>query len=59
MATGQLLDYRRHVSPPNPALAVLLPEEPHEDLKSLLAEVGIALAYWNGTTFIGVPGLTS
>ncbi|MFF4241802.1 hypothetical protein ACFYYL_38560 [Actinomadura geliboluensis] len=57
MAIGQLLDYGRHVQPANPELAVLLPAEPHEDLRALLALQDIALAYWDGTTFVGVPGL--
>ncbi|MGI5324083.1 hypothetical protein [Actinomadura nitritigenes] len=57
MAIGQLLDYSRHVQPPDPKLAVLLPTEPHEDLQALLALQDIALAYWDGTTFVGVPGL--
>src|SRR5690606_10522413 len=43
MAIGQLYDYRRHVKPSDPKLAVLLPSEPEEDLKELLAERGIAL----------------
>ncbi|GLZ15048.1 hypothetical protein Acsp04_52830 [Actinomadura sp. NBRC 104425] len=57
MAIGQLLDYRRHVKPAAPQLAVLLPEEPHADLRALLESLGIALAYWDGKTFVGVPGL--
>ncbi|GII79095.1 hypothetical protein Sru01_40770 [Sphaerisporangium rufum] len=55
MAIGQLLDYRRHVEPRYPGLAVLLPGEPHEDLRALLAELQISLAYWDGATFIDVP----
>lgn len=51
MAIGQLLDYRRHIVPADPALAVLLPDEPHEDLRSLLDSVNITLVYWDGTTF--------
>ncbi|MFI7438702.1 hypothetical protein [Nonomuraea indica] len=57
MAIGQLMDYRRHVDPPNPALAVLLPEEPHDDIKALLEDLGIALVYRAKSTFVGVPGL--
>ncbi|GAA4506708.1 hypothetical protein GCM10023191_064180 [Actinoallomurus oryzae] len=57
MAIGQLLDYRRHVNPSNPALAILLPEEPHDDLKDLLHAVDVTLVYWDGTTFIDVPSL--
>ena len=59
MAIGQLMDYRRHITPPNPALAVLLPEEPNEDLKALLDTLGIALVYREGAVFVGVPGLRS
>jgi 5-methylcytosine-specific restriction protein A len=59
MAIGQLMDYRRHINPPNPALAVLLPEEPKEDLKALLDTLGIALVYREGAAFVGVPGLRS
>ncbi|MFC6079816.1 hypothetical protein [Sphaerisporangium aureirubrum] len=57
MAIGQLLDYSRHVEPTQPKLAVLLPDEPNEDLQALLAELDIALAYWDGTIFVGIPGL--
>ncbi|MFC4008603.1 hypothetical protein ACFOY2_15335 [Nonomuraea purpurea] len=57
MAIGQLMDYRRYVNPPAPALAILLPEEPHDDIKALLNDLGIALVYSADGTFIGVPGL--
>jgi len=57
MAIGQLLDYSRHVQPAAPQLAVLLPEAPHDDLRALLESLGITLAYWDGKTFVGVPGL--
>ena len=57
MAIGQLFDYRRHVTPPNPAVAILLPSEPSEDLKALLAELDITLVYQDGDSFVGVPGL--
>ncbi|MEU6041230.1 hypothetical protein ABZ801_38140 [Actinomadura sp. NPDC047616] len=59
MAIGQLLDYSRHVKPAGPQLAVLLPEEPHDDLRALLESLEIALAYWDGKTFVGVPGLNA
>ncbi|MFC0036803.1 hypothetical protein [Actinomadura rayongensis] len=55
MAVGQLMDYRRHVHPIDPKLAVLLPDEPHEDLRDLLESVGIALVYRDGDRFIGWP----
>ncbi|MDL4771332.1 hypothetical protein [Actinomadura xylanilytica] len=57
MAIGQLLDYSRHVQPENPKRVVLLPAVPHEDLRALLESVGIGLAYWDGTTYVGVPGV--
>ncbi|MEU8319763.1 hypothetical protein AB0C33_15480 [Nonomuraea sp. NPDC048881] len=57
MAIGQLFDYSRHVVPAKPALAVLLPEEPHDDIKDLLDHAKIALVYRVGDTFVGVPGL--
>lgn len=41
MALGQLLDYSRHISP-TPALAVLLPEPPADDLVDLLNDHGVA-----------------
>ncbi|GAA0236207.1 hypothetical protein GCM10009527_035880 [Actinomadura nitritigenes] len=57
MAIGQLLDYRRHVTPPNPSLGILLPSEPDDDLKGLLDELGIMLTYWDGKAFVGAPAL--
>lgn len=54
MAVGQLHDFRRHVEPPNPRVAVLLPSEPSDkDLKDYLSDAGIALVYLDGDTFIG------
>jgi hypothetical protein len=41
MALGQLLGYSRHISP-TPALAVLLPEAPADDLVDLLNDHGVA-----------------
>ncbi|MEU2231867.1 hypothetical protein [Streptomyces vietnamensis] len=55
MAIGQLLDYRRHITPADPRLAVLLPEQPQQDLCALLEAEGIALVYRDGDTFTGVP----
>ncbi len=55
MAIGQLLDYRRHVIPACPAIAVLLPEEPKEDLQDLLESAKIALVYRDGDSFTGYP----
>lgn len=54
MAVGQLRDYRRHVEPTDPRLAVLLPNEPSDDdLKDFLEADGIALVYRDGDTFVG------
>jgi hypothetical protein len=44
MAIGQLLDYRRFVTP-QPQLRVLVPEPPNQDLCRLLAAVGIGAAW--------------
>ncbi|MER5222500.1 hypothetical protein [Streptomyces flaveus] len=52
MAIGQLKDYVRHIKPANPKLAVLLPEEPHEDLQDLLDREGISLVYQNGEQYV-------
>ncbi|MYQ99970.1 hypothetical protein [Streptomyces sp. SID6139] len=56
MAIGQLFDYRRRV--PNRdelRLAVLLPSEPTEDMKELLAELGMGLVYRTDDGFAGWP----
>jgi hypothetical protein len=50
MAIGQLLDYRRFVSPP-PLLAVLLPSRPRRDLHDLLTSAGIGLVWSEGKKF--------
>ncbi|WP_043231638.1 hypothetical protein [Streptomyces sp. NRRL F-5193] len=55
MAIGQLFDYRRHISPENPTLAVLLPSKPEQDLCDLLKAERIALVYREGETFVGGP----
>lgn len=41
---GQLLDYRRHIVP-KPALTLLLPHRPSDDLIDLLGDVGISCVY--------------
>ncbi|MEV0593156.1 hypothetical protein [Nonomuraea cavernae] len=51
MAIGQLFDYRRHVLPIEPLLAILLPAEPHNDLQDLLASLDIKLIYPKGGEF--------
>ncbi len=53
MAIGQLMDYRRHVTPSDPNLAVLLPQEPHPDLRDLLDSVNIGLVYRHEDSFTG------
>ncbi|BCL30358.1 hypothetical protein ACFFS2_28920 [Streptomyces aurantiacus] len=52
MAIGQLKDYVRHIDPANPKLAVLLPENPHEDLQDLLIREGISLVYQDGEEYL-------
>ncbi|MFJ2261847.1 hypothetical protein ACIOKD_26510 [Streptomyces sp. NPDC087844] len=52
MAIGQLKDYVRHIDPANPKLAVLLPENPHEDLQDLLNREGISLVYQDGEKYV-------
>jgi hypothetical protein len=44
MAIGQLMDYRRFANA-DARLAILLPEEPREDLRNLLDSVGIAVVH--------------
>ncbi|MFB6517824.1 hypothetical protein [Streptomyces sp. NPDC056401] len=56
MAVGQLADYRRHVPQPDGLrVAILLPSEPSEDLKALLAELKVALVYQTDDGFEGFP----
>ena len=49
-AIGQLMDYRRFVTP-EPHLAVLLPSQPRRDLQALLESVGVRLIWHEGKTF--------
>jgi 5-methylcytosine-specific restriction protein A len=44
LAIGQLLDYRRHISP-EPQMCLLVPEKPNDDLLALLKSVGIDCVY--------------
>jgi hypothetical protein len=53
MAIGQLLDYRRHIMPSHPKIALLLPSKPDQDLQKLLIAENIALVYQDGDNFIG------
>ncbi|MFC3495010.1 hypothetical protein [Glycomyces rhizosphaerae] len=55
LAIGQLFDYQRHIDPQPAALAILLPEAPNEDLKSLIASVGIELVFEEDGQFVGWP----
>ncbi|CAM5662245.1 hypothetical protein SPURM210S_04890 [Streptomyces purpurascens] len=57
MAIGQLLDYRRHLDevPDGLRLAVLLPEAPSADLRSLLEIEDIALVTQSADGFAGFP----
>ncbi|MGW4058648.1 hypothetical protein ACWEGE_10215 [Amycolatopsis sp. NPDC004747] len=54
-AIGQLLDYRRHVTPSNPTVSILLPSKPLDDLEELIASAGIALIYRDGDNYVGYP----
>jgi hypothetical protein len=54
MAIGQLMDYRRNITP-DPTLAVLLPEKPHPDLQDLLSSTNIHLVYKQSDKFVGWP----
>ncbi len=51
MAIGQLMDYKRFVSP-EPHLVVLLPSRPRDDLHALLTDVGVDLIWKDGSSFI-------
>jgi hypothetical protein len=52
MAIGQLADYKRFVDDGSPAhLALLVPSEPREDLKNLLAAEGIVIVHPDASGF--------
>lgn len=51
MAIGQLLDYRRHITPPPARCTVLLPSDPGNDLTDLIHSSGMDLVYQDGNTF--------
>lgn len=59
MAVGQLYDYRRHVHVDDLRCSVLLPERPTADLRDLLRDAGLGLAFREQTTFVLVPPNTS
>lgn len=48
MAIGQLMDYRRHVAPKS-RLAVLVPQQPSDDLLDLLKSLKIGVIYETAT----------
>lgn len=52
MAVGQLYDYRRHVHVDDLRCSVLLPERPSADLRDLLHDAGLGLAFREQTTFL-------
>ncbi|WP_190232783.1 restriction endonuclease [Streptomyces avicenniae] len=51
MAIGQLLDYRRFLTP-SPDCAILLPEQPRKDLLDLCAAIHIAAMWPEGNAFV-------
>jgi hypothetical protein len=55
MAVGQLYDYRRHVHVDNLRCSVLLPERPTADLRDLLIDAGLGLAYQEKASFVLDP----
>jgi hypothetical protein len=60
LAIGQLLDYRRHIEvPPGLRLAVLLPSDPGDDLRDLLAAEDVALVFQTENGFEGFPLITA
>ncbi|MBW9110665.1 hypothetical protein [Microbacterium ureisolvens] len=59
MAVGQLYDYRRHVHVEDLRCAVLLPERPTADLRDLLHDAGLGLAFREQRTFVVEPPNTS
>jgi hypothetical protein len=52
MAIGQLLDYRRFLTP-SPRVAVLLPSRPRADLEELVRSADVALVWREGKRFVG------
>lgn len=59
MAVGQLYDYRRHVHVDDLRCSVLLPERPTADLRDLLRDAGLGLAFRERTTFVFEPPTTA
>lgn len=50
-AIGQLLDYRRYIDP-RPSLALLVGNEPAQDMLRLLKELQITAIWQEGKTFV-------
>ncbi|MFN3691031.1 MAG: hypothetical protein ACK4UU_08925 [Fimbriimonadales bacterium] len=59
MAVGQLYDYRRHVHVDDLRCSVLLPERPTADLRDLLRDAGLGLAFREQRTFVFESSNTS
>ncbi|MER7536342.1 restriction endonuclease [Streptomyces sp. NPDC097704] len=57
MALGQLMDYRRHITP-RPRLALLVPVRPREDLIDLCRDMDIAVIWPTGDDFSGSSDLS-
>jgi hypothetical protein len=55
MAVGQLYDYRRHVHVDDLRCSVLLPERPTADLRDLLQDAGLGLAFREQANFVFEP----
>jgi len=55
MAVGQLYDYRRHVHVDDLRCSVLLPERPTADLRDLLQDAGLGLAFREHAGFAVEP----
>jgi uncharacterized repeat protein (TIGR02543 family) len=54
MAIGQILDYKRHITPTPAATFILLPARPHDDLVSLMRSAEIGLVYQTAEGFVEV-----
>jgi len=59
MAVGQLYDYRRHVHVDDLRCSVLLPERPTADLRDLLQDAGLGLAFREQAGFALEPPIAA
>ena len=59
MAVGQLYDYRRHVHVDDLRCSVLLPERPTANLRDLLHDAGLGLAFREQAGFVLEPPATA